>query len=116
MSKYMASLENPSVPCLRGFDFRQQRSDGGDFIRRVRVNLGMSQKSFADLLGVRRRQVLRWETGQQKPSWRVEQKVQKLLAEQWVRDILAAMGVEPFAKSAAQADSTQALKVGDQYG
>ena len=100
--KNMVAQGADPIPSLGGFDLRQDRSDSGDFIRRVRVNLGMSQETFAGLLGVRPRQVIRWETGRQKPSWRVQQAVQELLAADWVQDILARQGVEPFAQAAEQ--------------
>lgn len=60
----MAPLKHPSVPGLGGYDLQQDRSDTGDFLRRLRVNWGLAPERFAKLLRVRQRTVLRWETGQ----------------------------------------------------
>lgn len=84
------------IPGLHGPDKRPQRTDGGDFVRRVRLALGMTQASFAKVLRVTRWQVLRWEQGAAKPNPRAHKDIQKLLETPLARAKLQADSVYPF--------------------
>lgn len=51
----------------------------GEEIKSARVNLGMSQKTLAGLLGVQTQTVWRWEKGEREPSWEMINRIAQLL-------------------------------------
>lgn len=87
------------IPGLIGPDKRASRTSQGDFIREVRVALGLRQPDFADLLRVGWRQVARWESGKALPNPRAHADIQELLEMPLVRVMLQAAKVRPFNSS-----------------
>lgn len=51
--------------------------DAASWVRHVRGQLGLTQKQFADILGVTQVTVARWESGERSPR-RYVQKIQEL--------------------------------------
>ena len=94
----MTTREQPvkAVPGLLGVDKRSTRTEAGNFVRQVRLALGMDQESFADVVGVRRMTVIRWETGYSRPNWRALQVINTMLDDPLVRACLKAAGVRPY--------------------
>ena len=48
-------------------------------IKQARENVGMSQKTLAELLGVQTQTVWRWEKGDREPNWEMLQKIAQIL-------------------------------------
>ena len=84
------------IPGLRGPDKRLTRNHQGDFIRRVRLALDMTQDGFAKVMRVDRRQLIKWETGQALPNPRAHGDLQRLLESPLARAALQAHDVPPF--------------------
>lgn len=72
-------------------------SDGADFarlVKRTRCALGATQKAFGLALGVRERQVQRWEAGECVMQWAKREQLVDLLADPWALDVLRDAGLE----------------------
>ena len=50
-------------------------------IKAMRLKFRMTQQEFADLLGIKRQMVSRWETGEFKPSIQNQRKIVNVLKE-----------------------------------
>lgn len=57
----------------------QPNNNAPEFVQRIRASIGVSQQALADEIGVTRFSVIRWETGQNKPSPLSLQRLQELI-------------------------------------
>ena len=62
------AMSRSHIPGWHGLDKRERRDTrlDGDFVRRVRLALGLTQQQFADVFRVTRLTVIRWECGRQR--------------------------------------------------
>ena len=50
-------------------------------IKSIRIRLGWTQKKMADYVGVRSREIIRWEKGQNKPCRLAQRQIERLFQE-----------------------------------
>ena len=81
--EWFADLYIP--PMLRILEevWNQQDSEGGysTRVRQLREQMGLRQGQFAERLGVRREQVVRWENGRSRPGKGAKKKLEALREE-----------------------------------
>ncbi len=91
------------VPGPAGCDRRTHSTPASDFIRRVRLALGLSQRAFGALLEVTPMTVIRWESGRTRPQPGNLERIRRLLATRPVQEMLDEAQVLPLAPARSPA-------------